>query len=218
MLDLILTLLLIVVLPLRALLQARVYTENARSTPERYRTTIVVVAMLLALLALAWAIAGRSIIDLGLDMPATPAAWAGLIFAAALLATLGILIKRETAPTDANRERPRRESMPETPAERQLFLVLSVAVGCGWELLYRGFLLFYLPPITGLPVALGVAATAYGLAHGFENLKSCALSILVALIFAGSYVVTGSLWWLMLLHTGLPLLGLLQKPAADATR
>ncbi len=37
-------------------------------------------------------------------------------------------------------------------------------------------------------------------------------SLISALVFTLAYAVSGSLWWLMILHTGLPLLPLLSPP------
>ena len=104
---------------------------------------------------------------------------------------------------------------PETSGEMRLFLLVSLAVGCGWEILYRGFLLLYLQPTTGLGGAVIIAAFAYGAAHGFKSPKQFAASIMSALAFTIGYAVTSNLWWLMLLHTGLMLLGALSSKATS---
>jgi len=76
----------------------------------------------------------------------------------------------------------------------------------GWEVLYRGFLLQLLPPIIGLPFAIVASALAYGIAHGYKNPKELIASIISAFIFTIAYAWTHSIWWLILIHVGLPLL------------
>jgi hypothetical protein len=41
--------------------------------------------------------------------------------------------------------------------------------------------------------------------HGYQGVGKMAASIVSALLFTLAYVLTGSLWWLMLLHVLLPL-------------
>lgn len=62
-------------------------------------------------------------------------------------------------------------------------------IGIGWELLYRGFLLLALAPWLGTWGAVVLAAVAYGAAQGYKSPGQ----------------LTGSLWWLMLLHVAMPL-------------
>jgi membrane protease YdiL (CAAX protease family) len=96
--------------------------------------------------------------------------------------------------------------LPQTGAEFCPFLVMSVVLGAGWELLYRGYLLWWLEPRVGMAGAILVAAAAYGVGHGFTNIRQFAGSLLAALVFTVAYAATQSLWWLMLIHVGLPLL------------
>lgn len=211
MLDHILALILVVVVPASALWRSRMgrSTEAARgSKVVRYRKTIITVVGLLALLVLDWRITGRTVELLGLGFPATRPALIGLAIATLLLAMLAAYIFRNPAPADVDAALTSYELMPQTPAEVRLFLLLALALGFGWEVLYRGFLLFYLPPAIGLPAAVVTSAIAYGAAHGFDGPKQFAASIATAFAFAGGYVLTENLWWLIVLHTGLPLLGL----------
>lgn len=71
----------------------------------------------------------------------------------------------------------------------------------------------YLHPITGLSGAVVIAALAYGAAHGFKTAKQFVASIVSALAFTVGYAMTSNLWWLMLLHIGLMLLGALASRA-----
>ncbi len=163
---------------------------------------------LLFILMADWAAAGRAATALGLGAPTATPALIGLGVAAALLAVVGLGMRRKSTSTRADVEQARRELLPETSREVRLFLLLTAAVGFGWEVLYRGFLLFYLQPRIGLAGAVVAAALAYGAAHGFKSRGQFAGSIAAALAFTIGYAATWNLWWLILLHTGLPLLSL----------
>ena len=160
MLDHILAFLLLVVIPARALWRSRTTRSNQASKTRRYLTTIGLAGGLLVFLTFDWHLAGRSVEALGLSVPATVPALIGLAITFVLLATLGVLVRRKSSAANAEAEHLRREMLPETVKEFRLFLLFALAVGFGWEVLYRGFLLFYLPPHIGLAAA--VVASAIG--------------------------------------------------------
>lgn len=209
MLDHILAFLLLVAIPARALWRSRTALSSQATKTTGYLTTIGLAGGLLAFLTLDWHLAGRPIQALGLGMPATIPALVGLAITVVILATLGVLVRRKSSKASAEAESFRRELVPETPEEVRLFLLFALAVGFGWEVLYRGFLLFYLPPHIGFAAAVVASAVAYGAAHGFKSPGQFAGSIIAAFAFTLGYVLTQNLWWLMLLHAGLPLIGLL---------
>ena len=169
---------------------------------------------MLALLVANWLMKGRSAHALGLDAPTSTPALVGLGLAIVLLAALGLSRGVQSRPLRPEVEAARRALFPDTPGETCLFLLVTLAAGGGWEILYRGFLLFYLPPATGVWGAIVIAAFAYGAAHGFKAAKQFAASVMSALAFTIGYAVTANLWWLMVLHTGLMLLGALASRAA----
>lgn len=184
----------------------------------RYAMTIGLLVGLLGLLTFNWFASGRSLVMLGLGPPSTLAAMIGLALAVVLLVFMSLLVRRKAATASPNAEQLHREQLPDTPTEVRLFVVMAFTVGIGWEILYRGFLLFYLKPVIGAPAAVAVAAAAYGAAHGFKDWRQFTASMIAALAFVVGYLLTQSLWWLMLLHTALPLLALLSRsspPSAD---
>jgi membrane protease YdiL (CAAX protease family) len=170
----------------------------------RYRRGIAIAAALLAMLAAAWIPQGRSAAALGLELPLSRAGLIGLAIAAVLLLGLFIsmrLAKRraETAPDSAEAA-----ILPETPAEWRLFVVSMLIVTPALELLYRGYLVWAIEPRFGTVLAVLLPATAYGAAHGYHGWRRFAGSLVSALLFTLGFVLTRSLWWLVLIHAGLP--------------
>ncbi len=214
MLSLALAFYLLVVLPAQRLWKSRHKGEaGGRSRLRRYvKSIIAITAPLGALLAFAW-LSGLSAGSLGLDMPVSlPGQW-GLVFAVLLLAGLGIGSRMWENKLDDKKRAEylarirSNETMPRTRAELQIFILLTLFLGIGWELLYRGFLLLALSPMAGTIAVVILFALAYGLAHGYQNPKQLAGSIISAFAFTIGFALTGSLWWLMLVHVGLPLFG-----------
>lgn len=212
--DHLLAFLLLVVVPLRALWRSRPGRSASDTKTSRYLKTIGMVAVLLALLATSWLETHRSAQALGLDAPISTPALIGLGIAAAIFVALFLSRNRKPKPSQmADIEAARRGLYPETPYEMKLFLLLSLAVGGGWEILYRGFLMYYLPPKVGIVGAVLIAALAYGAAHGFRSPKQFMSSVASALAFTTAYVATVNLWWLMLIHTGAMILGAVASKA-----
>lgn len=218
MLDHLLAVLLLLVVPARALWRSRSGRISTGSKTARYLTVIGMVGGMLTLLATDWLMTGRSIHALGLGIPTSMPALIGLGLAVVLLAILGLSRRDPSTTLRPDVEAVRRELFPDTPGEMRLFLLVTLAAGAGWEILYRGFLLFYLPSTTGLSGAVIISAGAYGAAHGFKTAKHFVASIVSALAFTIGYAVTANLWWLMLLHIGLMLLGALAGRAAGRLR
>lgn len=100
------------------------------------------------------------------------------------------------------------DPFPRTTMERAGYVLFAFAAGSGWEILYRGFLLWFLTPLLGIIAAVGLAALAYGVAHGVKDRRMLMASIASALVFTVAFAMTRELWWLMLIHTGLPLIAL----------
>jgi len=208
-LDYALVAILLLLLPAHALWRSlRTASIPVRSRSSRYLRSTVTAALLAALLVTIWSIERRSWALLGLELPASNVGLIGLIASGSILLLLAgtILLKR---PDESSSLSPGADKLPQTRQETALFLLLTLVIGFGWELLYRGYLLWALTPLIGTAAAVAVAATAYGLAHGFSDPKSLLGAMIASFLFTIAYVLTGSLWWLILVHMGLPLMGLL---------
>lgn len=208
LLDHILAILLLIVVPIRALWRSRPGRPASGTKIIRYISTIGLVTGLLALLTASWLMTGRSAQALGLAAPTSTPSLIGLGIAVVIFIALFLGKNKKPKPSQMGEiEAAQRDLFPETPKETRLFLFLCLAVGGGWEILYRGFLLYYLPSMTGLLGAVIIAAVAYGAAHGFKNQRQFVGSIVSALAFTIAYVATSNLWWLMLIHIGVMLIG-----------
>jgi membrane protease YdiL (CAAX protease family) len=182
-----------------------------RPRPQRYLSSIRQIVLLLAALAVVCWWGGHPPSALGLGAPAGIALLALAAAAVTLLMLyyFGVMRMHKMKPAkraEAIEKVRHEEGMPRTPQEMRLFLALVLCIGGGWELLYRGFLRLALTPVIGLWGAVAVAAVAYGAAHGYQNPRQLLGSIGMALLFTIGYVLTDNLWWLMLLHAGLPLI------------
>jgi membrane protease YdiL (CAAX protease family) len=84
--------------------------------------------------------------------------------------------------------------------ELAVFVPVAITAGVWEELLYRGFLIWFLAPTTGLAGAVLISSAIFGLGHAYQGWRGVLTTALVGLIFAVLYVASGSLWWLMLAH------------------
>lgn len=214
MLESLLAAYLLIIMPARSLWRSM--NDSATSArASRYWKTIAEIAALLKALALISFLGGPSMDSLGLDWPLSRAGFWGLAGALVVLAALWLASnmssKSLTGDKRAELEAKAMENdaMPQTASELRMFFVTSLFVGVGWELLYRGFPLAVLIPHVGAPAAISAAALAYGLAHGYKSPGQLAGSIVAALMFTIAYYLTHSLWWLMLIHAGIGVIGAL---------
>ena len=174
-----------------------------RSRIARYRSSTLMIIVCVAALASQWIVSGRKAALLGLNLPPTCLGWSCLLGAALLLTALGAAMRQKPSMVTAEGDD---GPLPQTPAERTGFVLFALVAGTGWEILYRGFLLWFLTPLLGLITAVCVTALAYGVTHGVRDRRKAAASIGSAFLFTIGFSITHDLWWLMLVHAGLPLL------------
>ena len=175
----------------------------------RYWRTIGLAGALLLLLAVDWLVTERPPALLGLAFPPSWAGSVGLVFAIIVMVGLGLYARLSREVAEKTAEREALAMLPRTAAELRVFVLFAVVIGFAWEVLFRGFLLWFLTPIVGIVGAVVIAATAYGFAHGYKGSRQLIGSLVAALLFTIAYALTGSLWWLIVIHTGLPLLGVI---------
>lgn len=225
---------LLLVAPLWGARSYRAFVRDVRAGKQgarlhEFRATLLLEwGFSLALLAWWW-LAGRSPATLGLQLPVGGRTIAGLLLTAVGLSFLALqwrAIRRlegkglESLKAQAASVA---EMMPRSEQEHRWFRALSITAGICEELVFRGFLIWYLAH--GMPpwVAAVVSAGAFGLAHFYQGaagvLKTGVTGLVMGLLFVG----TGSLLWPMLLHASVDLQGgaaarrvLEAEPAASA--
>lgn len=219
------------------LLGARMYESLKRSVPEDrralgrfYRWTLAVEWSWVAGVGLIVVLGGASLRDIGLvwDMP--PPAVLGFIAAAALgslipVAVFALRSRRGEGPgvRDSFRQmmEPVSALLPSTREERRLFAAVAVTAGICEEVVFRGFMIFYLSEIfPGMPRAAAVAASSiiFGMAHLYQGLRGVLGTGLFGLAMAILYVMSGSLLVPIILHALLDLrILLLYRPERSET-
>ena len=211
--DILFTLYLLVYSPLSSLWRSRHPASSKPSLPplrSYWRQGRYVLVLLCAFLPVAW-LGGYSAAELGLGPPLSQGGLWGLAAVGCLLLVAHLLGKRHERKItpeervkldDKLRDLP--FPVPRTRTETLACLVTMVGMTAAWELLYRGYLLLVLTPVTGLPLAIALAAVSYGAGHGYKNPKQFFGSIASAFAFTIGYAVSGNLWWLIVLHAAVP--------------
>ena len=90
--------------------------------------------------------------------------------------------------------------MPTTDAEQRWWNALSLTAGVCEELLYRGYLWFYLGRYIPMPYVALLASLFFGLGHLCLGPPHALRTFLLGLAFWGLYLLTGSILPGMVLH------------------
>lgn len=177
-----------------------------------YRQTLVLEWAALAVLALAWWLFGRAVTELGLSVPGGVGFWIGCGLVLAGTVTLAWFWRKATAMSEQERAR-QLDSLgnlvhflPRPGREYRYFFGLSVTAGVVEEIVYRGFMLWYLSHFMPLWAAVLLSSVAFGLGHSYQGSAGGVRTGLVGLAFAVLYVTSGSIWLPILAHALLDIL------------
>ncbi len=155
---------------------------------------------------------GLEAMGLGLEFSAREWRTVGVVLAAVVLLGVGFHFAEEWFGLE---ESPLLvELIPRTAKEKGLFALLSLAAGVGEEVVYRGYLLALLGPIFSGPwVAAATSTLAFAVLHAYQGAVGIVRSGLLGFLFAAAFIMTGSLWPVILVHAGVDLLsGLVLGP------
>ena len=168
---------------------------------------------------LVWWFSDRVVMDLGLNWPPPSLDQISVILVVIFIVLYLLDVGSELA-TDALREKTFQrwtEDMPFLPAkdvEWLHFNFLSLSAGICEEIVFRGFfitylysLLQFLPAQTAQILAVLFPAIIFGFVHYYQGWKAMLKISLMAVLFGYIFVLTGSLWLLILLHFLVDLLG-----------
>jgi uncharacterized protein len=108
--------------------------------------------------------------------------------------------------------------LPANGRERAWFVAVALTAGVCEELLYRGFLFFFLARfVPSATVAVIVSAVVFGAAHAYQGRGGVVATALLGACLGGLYVWTGSLWPPIALHALIDLRATLLSPPAAPT-
>jgi len=95
--------------------------------------------------------------------------------------------------------------MPHTAREYRLFQMVAITAGICEEVLYRGFVIWYLAIWTALIPAALLSSILFGFAHIYIGLPHVLRTTIVGAVFAILVLGTGSLWPAIFLHAAIDL-------------
>jgi hypothetical protein len=96
--------------------------------------------------------------------------------------------------------------LPHTRRDLRHFIGVSITAGIVEEIVYRGFVLWYLGLFMPLWAAVVVSSVAFGLGHSYQGAMGGLRCGLIGLAFAVFYIVTGSIWLPIIGHATLDIL------------
>jgi len=92
------------------------------------------------------------------------------------------------------------QMIPRDGRELRAFSGLSITAGICEEIMYRGFLIWYLSHWLELIPAAAVAALIFGFGHAYQGWRGILLTAAVGAFLGAVYLISGSLFVPMLIH------------------
>ncbi len=97
--------------------------------------------------------------------------------------------------------------LPKTRDQLRWFNWVSLSAGICEEILFRGYLIWYIALLTGSIPALFLSSIGFGIAHAYQGLGNAVRCGAVGLWMGAIYMITGSLWIPMVTHFLVDLIG-----------
>ena len=184
----------------------RIAAGEPADRSRRYWQTIAIEWLLLAILFAVWIGANRSLESLGFVPPSGAAFWisAAVVTAAVLLMFLSGQRARDL--TQAERDEHRQSFgdlgyfLPQSGEELGTFYRLSITAGIVEEIIYRGFVLWYLQHFMSIWPAVAVSSIAFGLAHSYQGPGGMLRTGLVGAVLGALFAISGSIWLPIIVH------------------
>jgi membrane protease YdiL (CAAX protease family) len=158
-----------------------------------------------------WAVSGRSWNALGLGTGALLRCGIGFALAALYIAWWWTLHRRALLAQPEWLEPVRRrlaadESLPRTPGERRGFMLVAITVGICEEVLFRGYVMWYVELWTGAVAAVAISSFLFGFVHLDGGIHDAFRATILGLLFALVMLAAGSLWPSILMHAATDLI------------
>ena len=174
-----------------------------------YRSSIAWSWGLTLAIAALWLVYKRPLPELGFGLETGTGFWIGLaltvVGCGVLIVHLMTLLRNpEKLQASAKQFESVKAMFPHTSQEAKEFTALSITAGICEEIIYRGYLMLYITSILGIeamwPAAI-LSSIGFGLGHTYQGPMGVLKVCLVGLVFAGLYLLTGSIWLVIILHT-----------------
>jgi membrane protease YdiL (CAAX protease family) len=170
-----------------------------------YRRVILVQWSLVALLFLHWVLKSREVSSLGLNLPMTWRFGLAMLLTAAGIGFLWYQLrsvkKSEEAREDARKAlADLKWLLPHTPPELDAFMRVSATAGICEEVLYRGFLPWFLAQWMPFWLAMMISGVLFGIAHAYQGLGGVLKTGLIGIVLGGLTLLAESIVPAILLH------------------
>lgn len=210
--DHVLAVVLAVLFPLRSALFG--YRRLTRAEPADvprvrlwlYRQGIAIQWALAAAVVVLWMWQGRPWAALGV-VPRLTWGLVGVAVGFAIIVGVVMAQRGKALEDEEALERLRRQMrnvermMPRGDLEMRWFGRLAVTAGVCEELLYRGYLLWYLGHWFGLVPAVLIASLVFGVGHAYQGPRGIAITTFVGMFMSAVYLLTGSIAACVVIHT-----------------
>lgn len=188
--------------------------EGRKTRVFLYAEVILVEWAATALLAVLWWHSARPASALGLGFTPSLGAWVAVAVAAAIVwflarQTWGVYRRADLRAQTREQIGPLDTIMPRNRREMGWFVGLSVTAGFCEELLFRGFLFWWLDARLGLGTlgAAVVSTVIFGLMHSYQGWSGMVRTGAVGGVMMGLYWLAGSIWPVVVLHVLVDVLG-----------
>lgn len=163
-----------------------------------YQKVIMTWAGFAVCVGLFWVYFGRSFADLGISASGGQKLVVGSLVAAAVVALIVVPIRRVAANPAQHDELMGQLGdvalfMPRSRREERWFNGVSLNAGISEELIFRGYLIWYLQHFVSTGWAAGIAVLAFAYAHWYQGVKQLPGILFVSGVAVSLYLYTGSL-------------------------
>lgn len=192
-------------MPLLSLAQLPLLRGALVKRMEAYRGSVVML-MVLTTVALVLGALGPGLESLGLVPRFGVQDWIMTGVLAVGLTVFGVVSNAVTAWLEIPETDVLRELIPRTGAERATFGLVSLSAGLGEEVVYRGYLIVVLGALfSDVWWAAAVSSMAFSILHAYQGVMGIVRSGVLGFVFAAAFITGGSLWPLIIVHTGVDL-------------
>ncbi|MGB6483382.1 MAG: CPBP family intramembrane glutamic endopeptidase [Candidatus Acidiferrales bacterium] len=169
----------------------------------RYRRILIIQVITISVVSWLWLFGGIPGARLGLCVPHPWLNAALALVIVAFHAWTGVRLRRKAVELRERLGTGRGALLPESLVERRWFAAVSIGGGVSEELLFRGFLFYYLsmyvPHINNVEKIL-LTSLLFGIAHLYQGWRGVAATSASGVILAGLYVLSGSLLLPIVFH------------------